>query len=262
VDLHHRWRVIGVAVDGDLVYAVSLDNLLRAVNRSNGNQRWKRALATRPAAAPVSFIGLVAQPGYRPALSTFTSLTGEPIGTYEQTSELRGPLLIDPWPRARRVGVVAITDDGQVLALRSADLMLREAAPAALTALPGRAVAREALSTEPLRARSRRDTPSASRRTGGAENESRIVSCPLPSTKKRAADDENHAVVERRVSRSSSRSPSAAWPRRRSRPWAYPTAAGRRAGRAAPVQAHRASRGKSARNAGASRCTTPRRTAS
>jgi outer membrane protein assembly factor BamB len=137
--------VTGVAVDGDVVYVVSLDNLLRAVNRSNGNQRWKRPLATRPAAPPQPFIGLVVQPGYRPALTTFAAANGEPIGSYEQTAELRGPLLIDPAPRARRVGVVALTEDGRVLGLRSVDLALREVQPAPLTVLPGRAIAREVL---------------------------------------------------------------------------------------------------------------------
>ena len=34
--------VVGAAVDDDVVYVVSLDNIVRAVNRGNGNQRWKR----------------------------------------------------------------------------------------------------------------------------------------------------------------------------------------------------------------------------
>jgi outer membrane protein assembly factor BamB len=137
--------VTGVAVDGDTVYAVSLDNLLRALNRSNGNQRWKQPLTTRPAGAPLPFIGLVAQLGYRPALTTFAAADGKPIGSYAQTSELRVPLLIDPAPRARRVGVVAVMEDGRVLGLRSVDLALREAPSAPLTVLPGRAMAREIL---------------------------------------------------------------------------------------------------------------------
>ena len=46
--------VIGLpAIDARNVYFVSLDNVLRAVHRGNGNQDWKRALAVRPTAGPV-----------------------------------------------------------------------------------------------------------------------------------------------------------------------------------------------------------------
>ena len=37
-----------IAVDDDRVYFAALDNLVRAVDRSSGNQRWKTALKTRP----------------------------------------------------------------------------------------------------------------------------------------------------------------------------------------------------------------------
>ncbi len=46
--------VIGLPIaDERNVYFVSLDNVLRAVHRSNGNQEWKRALAVRPTTGPV-----------------------------------------------------------------------------------------------------------------------------------------------------------------------------------------------------------------
>jgi len=37
-----------IAVDDERVYFAALDNLIRAVDRSTGNQRWKTALKTRP----------------------------------------------------------------------------------------------------------------------------------------------------------------------------------------------------------------------
>ena len=40
-------------VDAHGVYFVSLDNVLWALNRSNGNQRWKRPLALRPTNGPL-----------------------------------------------------------------------------------------------------------------------------------------------------------------------------------------------------------------
>ena len=138
--------IVGTAVDGETVYVTSLDNLLRAVRRSNGNQRWRQPITTRPAGPPVAMRGLVAQPGYRPALSTFSAVTGTPIGTYDAPSELQGAMLVDVRPVARRVGAVAVTREGQVVGLRSADLMLREPAQTPLTVLPGRVLSREAAS--------------------------------------------------------------------------------------------------------------------
>ena len=40
-------------VDDDHVYFVSLDNVLRALNRSNGVQQWKKGLTFRPAWSPI-----------------------------------------------------------------------------------------------------------------------------------------------------------------------------------------------------------------
>lgn len=135
--------IVGSAVDGETVYITSLDNLLRAVRRSNGNLRWRQPISTRPAGPPLALLGLVAQPGYRPALSTFSASSGTPLGTYEAPSELEGAILVDAWPVARRVGVVAVTREGQVLGLRSVGLMLREEAPTPLSVLPGRTLNRE-----------------------------------------------------------------------------------------------------------------------
>ena len=40
--------MVGAAVDGDVVFFASLDNIVRAVNRGNGNQRWSKPPSTRP----------------------------------------------------------------------------------------------------------------------------------------------------------------------------------------------------------------------
>jgi len=56
-----RWRsprtgsdvVSRPTVDDDRVYFVSLDNVLRALNRGNGVQKWKKGLTFRPAWSPM-----------------------------------------------------------------------------------------------------------------------------------------------------------------------------------------------------------------
>jgi len=57
-----RWRagadVVGrPAADEATVYFVSLDHMMRALNRKNGKQRWRRFLATRPSGGPLPFDG-------------------------------------------------------------------------------------------------------------------------------------------------------------------------------------------------------------
>jgi len=57
-----RWRagadVVGQpAADHATVYFVSLDHMMRALNRHNGRQRWRQFLSTRPSGGPLPFDG-------------------------------------------------------------------------------------------------------------------------------------------------------------------------------------------------------------
>lgn len=143
--------VIGAAVDGDAVYFAGFDNLLHAVNRSNGNQRWKQQIPMRPSAPPLAFGGIVVVFGVSPAIATFNARTGAAIGTYTiptpagaTTSPIpKGPPLVDPELRPFRVGIVVITADGRAIGLRSAGMTFREPAPGPLAELPGRQLQRE-----------------------------------------------------------------------------------------------------------------------
>jgi outer membrane protein assembly factor BamB len=134
--------VVGVTVSGDLVFVVSLDNMIRALNRSNGNQIWKRALATRPVVAPQAFEGVVAVAGAE-STATFNSKTGVPIGTFDATTLLQGPPLVDATPTPFAVSVVGLTRDGRALGLRPVELLFREKAVEPF-ALPGRPLVKEA----------------------------------------------------------------------------------------------------------------------
>jgi outer membrane protein assembly factor BamB len=142
-----KWRnggdVIGAAADGEMVYFASLDNIIRAVNRGNGNQRWKKPTGTRPTGPPVAFGGVVVLPGLMPAATVFVGRTGEVMGTQAAAGDVVGPPLVDTAPRPFRVSMVSITREGVVEAVRPAGLMFRETALLPMTALPGRAVARE-----------------------------------------------------------------------------------------------------------------------
>ena len=145
--LKWKWRnggdVIGAAVDGDVVYIASLDNILRAVNRGNGNQRWKKPTGTRPVLPPRAFGGIVVLPGLMPAVTVFAGDTGEVMGTQVTAGNLVGAPLVDPVLKPFRVGLVTITREGVVEALRPAGVMFRDAALVPIATLPGRALARE-----------------------------------------------------------------------------------------------------------------------
>ena len=125
------------------MYFASLDNIIRAVNRDNGNQRWKKPAGTRPIAPPRAFGGVVVVAGLMPAITAFVGETGAVMGTQAAGGTLVGPPLIDPVLKPFRVSLVSVTREGVVEALRPAGLMFREAALIPLATLPGRSLIRE-----------------------------------------------------------------------------------------------------------------------
>ena len=98
-----RWRtgadVRGLpAVDERRVYFVSLDNVLRALNRSNGVQQWIQMLPFRPTSGPVNAGATIVVGGLQPPLRAFNSKDGASAGEISATGELAAPprVLIDP----------------------------------------------------------------------------------------------------------------------------------------------------------------------
>jgi outer membrane protein assembly factor BamB len=143
--------VIGAGVDGEQVFFAGLDNLVHAVNRGNGNQRWQKPVPSRPTAPPIAFGGMVAVFGISPAIATFNAKTGLPLGTYVAPNApgatvppvLKGPPLVDPNLRPFRVAAAVITADGRAIGLRSTAMMFRDAPTVPLTVLPGKPLTRE-----------------------------------------------------------------------------------------------------------------------
>jgi outer membrane protein assembly factor BamB len=88
-----RWRtgadVIGTPVtDGARVYFVSRDNVLRALDRKSGAQRWKRALPGRPTRGIVRAGDLLLVSGLTPKVSAFAMKDGSPAGDITSPGEL------------------------------------------------------------------------------------------------------------------------------------------------------------------------------
>jgi outer membrane protein assembly factor BamB len=152
-----RWKaggdVIGTSADakGGAYYA-SLDNVLRAVNRGNGNQRWIKEIPTRPLLPPqtfgdgVTYEEIVVLTGVTSEIDAFAAKTGAPVGMYQPPpgGDLQGPPLIDGDLKPYQVAMVLITRDGRAIGLKPSAMLLPEPTIVPLaTDLPGRRLERE-----------------------------------------------------------------------------------------------------------------------
>jgi outer membrane protein assembly factor BamB len=94
-----RWRtgadVLGQPiVDDHKVYFVSMDNVLRGLDRNNGAQRWKRALPLRPTRGLVRAGDALLVTGAAPKLSAFYLKDGAPAGEIAAAGELAAPAYV------------------------------------------------------------------------------------------------------------------------------------------------------------------------
>ncbi len=117
-----RWRtgadVIGAPiVDESRVYFLSLDNVLRGLDRHVGNQRWKQSLLLRPASGPLLFGEIVLVSGRDHELEGYYTKDGTPLGTFAAPAELASPPLIYEDASGEQV-VLIITGEGELQLLR------------------------------------------------------------------------------------------------------------------------------------------------
>ncbi len=115
-ELDWHWRtggdVIGMpVVDEHNVYFVSLDNLLRAVNRVSGNQRWKRTLPIRPTTGPIKAGNLLIVTGLGHTLPTFTMLEGSPAGDVPITGDVASAPHVTSIPGIFGTVFIAVSSD-------------------------------------------------------------------------------------------------------------------------------------------------------
>jgi outer membrane protein assembly factor BamB len=139
-DGEQAWRVrtggdvIGVPlVDEHSVYFVSLDNVVRALNRSNGNQRWRRVLPLRPTMGPIRAGETIIVTGLAETLPAFTAKDGTPAGQLTPGGEVATPPYILEVPGVYGPVVIAIARDVAKGATVSAHARLLE--PPILTSI-------------------------------------------------------------------------------------------------------------------------------
>jgi outer membrane protein assembly factor BamB len=104
--------VIGLpVVDERSVYFVSLDNVLRALNRNSGNQRWKRGLPLRPTTGPVKAAQTLLIRGLTDKLPGYKVEDGTPAGDAAAGGEVAAPLHVTTIPGTYGPVVIIVTQD-------------------------------------------------------------------------------------------------------------------------------------------------------
>jgi outer membrane protein assembly factor BamB len=104
-------RVVGpAAADETQVYFTAMDNVLRALSRAHGGQRWKYRLAYRPTRGPVLMDGQVAVPGITSVLTGLDVRNGKATGTLTFPVQLAiGPAFVAPEGKEGTPSVVSVT---------------------------------------------------------------------------------------------------------------------------------------------------------
>jgi outer membrane protein assembly factor BamB len=111
-----RWRtggdVIGVpAFDEANVYVVALDNVLRALNRKSGGQRWLRALPFRPAWAPEKVGGTIVVAGQATSLRAYNIADGQSAGEVPASAEIAAAVHVVENPSTTLPTLLIVTRD-------------------------------------------------------------------------------------------------------------------------------------------------------
>jgi outer membrane protein assembly factor BamB len=191
-DRKWRWRTGGAVLgppisDGERVYVTALDNVLRALNLSNGWQQWKQGLPLRPSGGALLIGRLLVVAGVGADVRLYRVENGELAGTFGAPTEVAAPPLVLPHEVEALTGVVILTRDGELQVLRRriepaiVPLDYPLGVPVPLIAPP--AAPRPQASSSSWMVSARRRTPSSIRSGVGAENDSRSMWPPLPSTK-------------------------------------------------------------------------------
>ena len=107
--------VMGAPVaDEHFIYFVAFDNVLRALNRSNGNLRWTRNLPSRPSGGALRADDVVLVPFSTTDIGAYLATTGAPAFTIRAAGELGGGPFIRENTRPTATRLVAVSREGNL----------------------------------------------------------------------------------------------------------------------------------------------------
>ncbi|MGE0864820.1 MAG: PQQ-binding-like beta-propeller repeat protein [Vicinamibacterales bacterium] len=113
------WRIGGdisgtPSADEDHIYFAARDNVLRAVDRNNGNLQWKASLSSRPVGGPLPLPNMVLMPLVSSEIAGFELEAGKPATTAKAGGELGVRPFFRPGARATAVRLVTVSREGQL----------------------------------------------------------------------------------------------------------------------------------------------------
>ena len=94
------------------MFFVSLDNVLRSLNRTDGHQRWKSAVPHRPTGGPFLIGSLLFVPGVSSALPALRVADGRLAGSVRLGGEVPGEAVLVPGGAGRAARLLVISGDG------------------------------------------------------------------------------------------------------------------------------------------------------
>ena len=126
--------VIGApAADEDRIYFVAFDNVLRALNRRNGNLLWRRNLPSRPSGGALRVDDVVLVPFATNTINAYRVTTGEPSFTIQAVGELGSAPFLRDNARPTAPRLIAMSREGALQGFAPRF----EPPPVALADLPG-----------------------------------------------------------------------------------------------------------------------------
>jgi outer membrane protein assembly factor BamB len=135
-----RWQwtvgadVAGAPVaDDKRIYFAALDNVLRALDRGNGNMRWTARLPSRPSGGPLRTGDVVIVPTVSADIGAYLAETGKPSFTIKAAGELGGVPFLREAPRPTAPRLIAMSREGTLQGFAPR----HEPPPTRLNALPG-----------------------------------------------------------------------------------------------------------------------------
>ena len=100
--------------DADRIYFAGRDNLLRAVDRGNGNLRWKANLPSRPAGGPLRLPDALFMPMVSSEILGFDPQTGKPSVTVRAAGEIGVQPFFRPGVRRTAALLITVSREGQL----------------------------------------------------------------------------------------------------------------------------------------------------
>jgi outer membrane protein assembly factor BamB len=135
-----RWQwtvgadIAGAPVaDEARIYFAALDNVLRALDRGNGNMRWTARLPSRPSGGPLRTGDVVIVPTVSAAIGAYLAETGKASFTIKAAGELGGVPFLRETPRPTAPRLIAMSREGTLQGFAPR----HEPPPTRLNALPG-----------------------------------------------------------------------------------------------------------------------------